>query len=129
MYAVARSIGATARLHKFVGLSRDQPYQDRHRRPHSVVDVISQPLYSILFPLKAIMSSLQFAPWSSDIELAFYSALASLKINHDKLDDSARKVLGLYEVRPSDPPQRSCRMQIHGNALTTDESVSSETLN
>ena len=75
------------------------------------------------------MSSLQFAPWSSDIELAFYSALASLKINHDKLDDSARKVLGLYEVRPSDPPQRSCRMQLHGNALTADESVSSEFLN
>jgi ubiquitin-like modifier-activating enzyme ATG7 len=67
------------------------------------------------------MTSLQFAPWSSDIELAFYAALASLKINHDKLNDSARKVLGLYEVRPGDKPERSCRMQIHGTALTTDE--------
>ena len=67
------------------------------------------------------MTSLQFAPWSSDIELAFYAALASLKINHDKLDDSARKVLGLYEVRPADKPERSCRMQIHGTALTTDQ--------
>lgn len=67
------------------------------------------------------MTSLQFKPWSSDIELSFYAALASLKINHDKLDDSARKVLGLYEVKPSDKPERSCRMQIHGSALTTDE--------
>lgn len=67
--------------------------------------------------------ALQFAPFISDIELPFYSALASLKINHDKLDDSARKVLGLYEVRPSDPSETSCRMQILGNALTSDELV------
>lgn len=64
---------------------------------------------------------LQYAPWISDIELAFYSALASIKINHDKLDSSARKVLGLYEINPKDAPERSTRMQIHGNALTTDE--------
>ncbi|KAK3078838.1 Autophagy protein 7, partial [Coniosporium uncinatum] len=67
------------------------------------------------------MAALQFAPWSSDIELAFYAALANLKINHDRLDDSARKVLGLYEVRPGDTPERSARMQIHGNAFTTNE--------
>ncbi|KAF2457463.1 hypothetical protein BDY21DRAFT_385748 [Lineolata rhizophorae] len=67
------------------------------------------------------MTTIQFAPYSSDIELAFYSSLASLKINHDRLDDSARKVLGLYELRPQDQPERSCRMQIHGNALTTNE--------
>lgn len=67
------------------------------------------------------MTTLQFAPWSSDIELQFYAALASLKINHDRLNDSARKVLGLYEVRPGDKPERSSRMQIHGTALTTDE--------
>jgi ubiquitin-like modifier-activating enzyme ATG7 len=64
---------------------------------------------------------LQYAPWTSDIELAFYSALASLKINHDKLDSSARKVLGLYEINHKDAPERSTRMQIHGTALTTDE--------
>ncbi|KAL2844300.1 hypothetical protein BJY01DRAFT_189073 [Aspergillus pseudoustus] len=64
---------------------------------------------------------MQYTPFASDIELPFYTALASLKINHDKLDDSARKVLGLYEVRPTDPPNASCRMQIHGNALTSDE--------
>ncbi|KAL4801393.1 hypothetical protein BDV18DRAFT_149322 [Aspergillus unguis] len=63
---------------------------------------------------------MQYAPFASDIELPFYTALASHKINHDKLDDSARKVLGLYEIRPTDPPNASCRMQIHGNALTSD---------
>ncbi|KAI9805298.1 MAG: Autophagy protein 7 [Piccolia ochrophora] len=65
--------------------------------------------------------SLQFAPFASDIELPFYSALASHKINHDKLDDSARKLLGLYEVRPNDMPEASCRMQVLGNALITDD--------
>ncbi|KAL2357780.1 autophagy-related protein 7 [Cryomyces antarcticus] len=67
------------------------------------------------------MAGIQYAPWTSDIELGFYAALASLKINHDRLDASARKVLGLYEVRPNDPSQQSSRMQIHSNALTTDE--------
>lgn len=69
------------------------------------------------------MATLQYAPWTSDIELAFYAALASLKINHDRLNDSARKVLGLYEIRPVDRPERSGRMQIYGTALTTDEYV------
>lgn len=64
---------------------------------------------------------MQYAPFASDIELPFFTALASLKINHDKLDDSARKVLGLYEIRPTDTPEASCRMQIHGDALTSNE--------
>ncbi|MCJ1352380.1 MAG: Autophagy protein 7 [Icmadophila ericetorum] len=64
---------------------------------------------------------LKFAPFSSDIELPFFTSLASHKINHDKLDDSARRLLGLYELRPSDEPDASCRMQIRGNALTSDE--------
>lgn len=67
--------------------------------------------------------TLQFAPFASDIELPFYTSLASLKINHDKLDDSARTILGLYEIRPNDPPEASCRMQILGSALTSDEWV------
>lgn len=70
---------------------------------------------------------LQYAPWTSDIELAFYQALASLKINHDKLDSSARKVLGLYEINHKDTPERSSRMQIHASALTNDEYVSIKT--
>ncbi|KAK9596018.1 Autophagy protein 7, variant 2 [Aspergillus fumigatus] len=64
---------------------------------------------------------MQYAPFASDIELPFYTALATLKIDRDKLDDSARKVLGLYEVRSTDAPKNSCRMQIHGNALTSDD--------
>ena len=67
------------------------------------------------------MSLLKFAPFSSDIELPFYTSLASHKINHDQLDDSARRLLGLYELRPMDEPDASCRMQVHGNALTSDE--------
>lgn len=69
--------------------------------------------------------AMQYSPFASDIELPFYTALASHKINHDKLDDSARPVLGLYEIRSVDPANASCRMQIHGNALTSNESVRS----
>ncbi|OJJ88031.1 putative autophagy ubiquitin-activating enzyme ApgG [Aspergillus glaucus CBS 516.65] len=64
---------------------------------------------------------MQYTPFASDIELPFYTALASSKINNDRLDDSARKVQGLYEIRPSDLPNVSSRMQIHGNALSSDE--------
>ena len=65
----------------------------------------------------------QYATFTSDIELPFYTSLASYKINHDKLDDSARRVLGLYELNPKDADNASCRMQLHANALTGDELV------
>ncbi|EXJ90883.1 ubiquitin-like modifier-activating enzyme ATG7 [Capronia coronata CBS 617.96] len=64
---------------------------------------------------------MQYVPFASDIEIPFYAALASHKINHDKLDDSARKLLGLYEIRPGDAKEQSCRMQIRATALTSDE--------
>ncbi|ETN39499.1 E1-like protein-activating enzyme Gsa7p/Apg7p [Cyphellophora europaea CBS 101466] len=64
---------------------------------------------------------MQYVPFASDIEIPFYASLASHKINHDKLDDSARKLMGFYEIRPADAKEHSCRMQIHGNALTNDE--------
>lgn len=67
------------------------------------------------------MAALQFAPWSSAIELPFYSALASRKINQDKLDDAARKIIGVYDVQPNDSPERSTKMHIYGNAFTADE--------
>ncbi|KAI5368827.1 Ubiquitin-like modifier-activating enzyme [Alternaria alternata] len=67
------------------------------------------------------MSTLKFAPWLSDVDVQFYAALAHIKINHDRLDDSARKVLGLYEVRPGEHSSRSMRVQIHPNALTSDD--------
>jgi len=66
-------------------------------------------------------TTLRYAPWQSDIDIQFYAALANIKINHDMLDDSARKILGLYEVRLGDHPSRSTRIQIHPNALTSDE--------
>ena len=66
------------------------------------------------------ITKLVFATFISDIELPFYNSLASQKINHDRLDDSARRLLGVYEIRPSDTPEVSCRLQVLANALTAD---------
>ncbi|KAF4124315.1 ubiquitin-like modifier-activating enzyme ATG7 [Geosmithia morbida] len=63
---------------------------------------------------------LQFATFTSEIELPFYSALFASKLDYDKLDDSARGVLGLYEPRFAEPDS-SCKMQILGNALTSQD--------
>ena len=68
---------------------------------------------------------LQFATFTSEIELPFYSALFASKLDYDKLDDSARLVLGLYEPRAEDP-ESSCKMQILGNALTSQKYVASD---
>lgn len=67
--------------------------------------------------------ALKFAPFGSEIELPFYDNLSQSKIDHDKLDDSARRVLGLYEPRVTSVPDESCKMQILGNALTSEEYV------
>ena len=71
---------------------------------------------------------LKFATFTSDIELPFYTSLASHKIDYDKLDDSARRLLGLYEIRSKDKPEASCRLQVHGNALTNDALVQPQSL-
>jgi ubiquitin-like modifier-activating enzyme ATG7 len=63
---------------------------------------------------------LQFATFTSEIELPFYSTLFASKLDYDKLDDSARLVLGLYEPR-AEEPDASCKMQILGNALTSQQ--------
>jgi hypothetical protein len=60
---------------------------------------------------------LKFATFTSEIELPFYSNLFSSKLEHDKLDDSMRPVLGLYEPRVGVDPASSTKMQIRGNAL------------
>ena len=65
--------------------------------------------------------ALKFAPFGSEIELPFYQNLSQSKIDHDKLDDSARTVLGLYEPRASSSPEEICKMIILGNALTSEE--------
>lgn len=62
---------------------------------------------------------LKFATFSSEIELPFYSALFSSKLDHDKLSDSARPVLGLYEPRAGLAPDDSVKMQVLGSALTS----------
>jgi ubiquitin-like modifier-activating enzyme ATG7 len=65
---------------------------------------------------------LQFVPISSEVELPFYSALFSYKLEHDKLDDAVRQVVGLYEPnQDSVEPERSCKLQVLGNALTSDQ--------
>ncbi|KAL2196428.1 hypothetical protein P885DRAFT_69474 [Corynascus similis CBS 632.67] len=63
------------------------------------------------------MAALKFVPFSSEIELPFYSALFASKLDHDKLNDSARPVMGLYEPR-SQADSQGARMQILGSALT-----------
>jgi ubiquitin-like modifier-activating enzyme ATG7 len=67
--------------------------------------------------------ALKFAPWISEIELPFYTSLSQIKIDHDKLDDSARVVLGIYEPRAAEAPENSTRMRILGNALTSQGQV------
>ncbi|KAF4551447.1 Ubiquitin-like modifier-activating enzyme atg7-like protein [Elsinoe fawcettii] len=68
--------------------------------------------------MAATTSNLQYAPWTTEIDLGFYSALAKLKLENDKLESPVRKVLGTYELRPRDAPERSTSMQIHTSALT-----------
>lgn len=67
--------------------------------------------------------ALQFAPFVSEIELPFYSSLAQSKIDHDKLSDAVRTLIGLYEPRAATAPDDSCRMRVLGNALTSHEYV------
>jgi ubiquitin-like modifier-activating enzyme ATG7 len=65
---------------------------------------------------------LQFVPFTSEIELPFYSALFSSKLEYDKLDDSARRLMGVYEPRDVDP-DASSKLQLLGSALTNTEYV------
>ncbi|KAI1005781.1 Ubiquitin-like modifier-activating enzyme [Podosphaera aphanis] len=64
--------------------------------------------------------AIKFAPFCSEIELPFFYALSQTKIDHDRLNDSAQPVLGLYEHRLTTSPDASCRMQILGNALVSE---------
>lgn len=71
------------------------------------------------------MAGLQFATFNSLVEMPFYTALFASKLDHDKLDDSARSVLGLYEPRGEKDPNVSSQMQILGGALTSKQCVGS----
>ena len=66
---------------------------------------------------------IRFVPNTSAIELPFYAKLFALKLDHDKLNDSMRPVLGLYEPLKVEP-EYSSKIQILGNALTSDEYAS-----
>lgn len=70
-------------------------------------------------------TELKFAAFSSQLELPFYTSLFKFKLDHGKLDDSARFVLGMYELNPTAKSEESARMQILGNALTNNLYVSS----
>ena len=63
---------------------------------------------------------LKYAPFESEIELPFYSALNALKIDHDRLNAPARRLVGVYEV-PISVNSEGCRMRVQGNALTTSQ--------
>lgn len=67
---------------------------------------------------------LKYAVFNSKIELPFYSAYFDAKLNHDKLDESVRPLLGLYEASKSTDPNESSLLQIHATALTGQQQVS-----
>lgn len=65
------------------------------------------------------MAALKFATFSSEIELPFYTNLFASKLEHDKLSESARQVLGVYQPRPGTQPDDSVKMQVLASALTS----------
>ena len=66
---------------------------------------------------------LKFATLTSSVELPFWAALASQKINKDRLDDSARRILGVYRIPLPGEASASCCLEVHADALTNDVSV------
>ena len=66
---------------------------------------------------------MKYDTFYSFVELGFYSALAAHKVDYDKLDDSARKLLGLYSPAKVTIARDGSRMEIAPNALVADEQV------
>ncbi|KAF8447073.1 autophagy ubiquitin-activating enzyme ApgG [Kalaharituber pfeilii] len=64
---------------------------------------------------------MKYDSFYSFVELGFYSALAAHKIDYDKLDDSARKLLGLYAPAKLNAARDGSRMEIAPNALVADD--------
>ena len=67
---------------------------------------------------------MKYDSFFSFVDLAFYTALATHKIDHDKLDDSVRKLLGLYAPARLNSSRDGGRMEIAPNALVADEYAS-----
>ena len=65
-------------------------------------------------------TALKYATFESEIELPFYSALNALKIDYDRLNAPARRLVGVYEV-PISMTSDGCRMRVQGNALTINQ--------
>lgn len=112
-------------FHSFSGTSHPTTYfvgnNPAALAPRQLATYTPQHLKSIYLHLVYIANmALKYAPFGSEIDLPFYTALSQSKIDHDKLDDSARTVIGLYEPRIVGP-EDSCRMRVLGNALTSDE--------
>jgi ubiquitin-like modifier-activating enzyme ATG7 len=63
---------------------------------------------------------LKYVAFESEIELAFYSALNTVKIDHDRLDAPTRRVVGLYEA-PISVTGDSCRIRVQGNAMNLEQ--------
>lgn len=66
---------------------------------------------------------MKYDSFYSFVELGFYSALAAHKIDYDKLDDSARKLLGIYSPAKVNITRDGSRMEIAPNSLIADEQV------
>lgn len=58
---------------------------------------------------------LRFGQLSSFIDVGFYSALASFKIDHAKLDDSAKPAVGTYTAGRYDGP--TARVEVRSDAF------------
>lgn len=63
------------------------------------------------------MPKLQFVPWQTEVDPGFWISLANLKIKVDKLDESTRQIIGMYDMRYGAPPAASCRVMINQSAL------------
>ena len=64
---------------------------------------------------------LEYVAFDSQMDMPFYTNFFASKLDHDKLDDSARFILGVYEPRGEKNPNLSVKMQIHANALTNNQ--------
>lgn len=68
---------------------------------------------------------LKFAPFSSDIELSWYAHYFSSKLEHDKLNESARQIFGIYEPQPGAHRDDSMKMQLMGKHYTNADRIGS----
>jgi len=98
--------------------NNNNPHKNKHEN-HSTQDTMTAPAGAASLAGKRI----QFVTNTSAIELPFYAKLFALKLDHDKLNDSTRPVLGVYQPLNVEP-EYSSKIQILGNALSSDKYTS-----